>query len=161
MTDVHVFSIYINAPAEKIWQAITTSEYTTRWGYGGPVEIDARPGGRYLATTTEQMKELGMGEVAVEGAVVEIEPPTRLVLDWKPSWHPDSQPSRLTWELTEYPSGLTRVVLTHDVSAAPEYAAEIAGGGGDPDQGGGGWPWCLSGLKTLLETGRSMDEPAA
>ena len=38
--------------------------------------------------------------------------------------------------------------------------AEIAGGG-DPQQGGGGWLWSLSGLKTLVETGASMDEPAA
>ena len=63
-------------------------------------------------------------------------------------------------ELTEYPSGLTRVVLTTHVTAAPQLATEIAGGG-DPQQGGGGWLWSLSGLKTLLETGASMDEPAA
>jgi hypothetical protein len=27
---------------------------------------------------------------------------------------------------------------------------------GDPAQGGGGWPWVLSDLKTLLETGKRM-----
>ena len=52
------------------------------------------------------------------------------------------------------------MLLTHDVTAAPQLAEEIAGGG-DPQQGGGGWLWSLSGLKTLLETGESMDEPAA
>lgn len=57
MTDntVQVYSIYIHAPAAKIWQAITTSEYTTRWGYGGEVEYDLQPGGTYKNFTTEEM----------------------------------------------------------------------------------------------------------
>ena len=42
----------------------------------------------------------------------------------------------------------------------PQLLAEVTGGA-DPGSGGGGWPWALSGLKTLMETGRSMDEPAA
>lgn len=157
---VQIYSIYIKAPATKIWEAITQSEHTTRWGYGGEVEIDERPGGLYRNLTTDEMKQMGMGDVAVEGEVLEVDPPRRLVLAWKPAWHPNSQPSRLTWELTEFPEGLTLVKLTHDLTAAPEYAAEVAGGG-EPAQGGGGWPWSLAGLKTLLETGRPMDEPAA
>ena len=160
MNDVQVFSIYINAPAQKVWEAITRSEHTTRWGYGGPIEFDPRPGGVYRNLTTDEMKEMGMGDVAVEGTAVEIDEPHKLVLDWSPTWHQGIEPTRLTWELTEYPSGLTQVVVTHDVSAAPQLAAEIAGGG-EPDQGGGGWPWSLSGLKTLVETGQPMDQPAA
>lgn len=161
MSTTQVYSIYINAPAQKVWEAITVSEHTQRWGYGGAVEIEERPGGAYRNLTTPEMREMGMGDVAVEGTVVEIDPPTRLVLDWAPTWHQGIEPTRLTWELTEYPSGLTQVVLTHDVSNAPQLAAEVAGGAGDPEQGGGGWPWSLSGLKTLLETGEPMDQPAA
>ncbi|RCK68158.1 hypothetical protein DT076_17370 [Desertihabitans brevis] len=155
-----VYSIYIQAPAQKVWEGITQSEHTSRWGYGGDVEFEPTPGGVYRNLSTPEMKEMGMGDVAIEGRVVEVDPPHRLVLDWTPTWRPGIAPTRVTWELTEYPSGLTRVVLTHDVSAAPELAEEISGGG-DPAQGGGGWLWSLSGLKTLLETGRSMDEPAA
>lgn len=157
---VQIYSIYIKASAAQVWEAITDSAYSTRWGYGGPVEIDQRPGGTYRNLTTDEMKQMGMGDVAVEGEVLEVDPPNRLVLSWKPSWHPESTPTRLTWELTEFPGGLTLVKLTHDLTAAPEYAAEVAGGT-DPSQGGGGWPWSLAGLKTLLETGSPMDEPAA
>ena len=155
MNTTAVFSIYIHAPAQKVWDAITTSEYTTRWGYGGETEIDPRPGGTYRNLSTPGMREMGLCEVAIDGTVVEIDEPRRLVLDWAPQWHPEWQPTRVTWELTEFPGGLTYLVLTHDVSAAPELLAEVSGGT-DPDQGGGGWPWCLSGLKTLLETGREM-----
>lgn len=41
------------------------------------------------------------------------------------------------------------------MSAAPEYALEVLGGS-DPGQGGGGWPWALSDLKTLMESGEPM-----
>lgn len=162
--NVQVYSIYTNAPAAKVWAAITQSEHTTKWGYGGETEYEMKPGGSYTNFTTEEMRTvMGMGDVAVSGTVVEVDEPWLLVLDWAPSWHPDSKPTRLTWELTEYPSGLTKVELTHDLTAAPELAAEVAGGS-DPGQGGGGWPWCLSGLKTLIETGapmEPMEQPAA
>lgn len=148
-----IYSVYINAPAAKVWETITKD--TTQWGYGGESEYDLTPGGSYRNLTTDEMKQMGMGEVSVSGTVVEVEEPSRLVLDWSPAWHPESQPTRVTWELTEYPSGLTRVQLTHDLSAAPEYAAEVAGGG-EPAEGGGGWPWVLSDLKSLLETGEPM-----
>ena len=137
--NVQVYSIYINAPAEKVFAAITQSEYTQQWGYGGPVEYDLTPGGAYRNLTTPEMKDMGMGEVAVEGTVIEVDPPHKLVQTWAPAWHPEAAPTTLTWELTEYPSGLTKVVLIHDVSAAPDLAAEVAGGN-DPGQGGGGWP---------------------
>lgn len=163
MTDnaVQVYTIYIDAPAQKIWDAITKSEYTTQWGYGGESEYDFTPGGKYTNFTTPEMKAMGMGDVAVSGTVIEASEPTRLVLDWEPSWHADWEPTRLSWEITEFPdSGLTKVTLTHDVSKAPELGPEVAGGG-DPIQGGGGWPWCLSGLKTLVESGKPMGADAA
>ncbi|MFV0460120.1 MAG: SRPBCC domain-containing protein [Actinomycetales bacterium] len=152
---IQVYTIYIQAPAAAVWDGITTSKYTTEWGYGGEVEVDLTPGGDYRNFTTEEMKQMGMGDVAASGHVIVADPPHRLELTWSPSWHPELPPTRLTWELTEYPSGLTKVVLTHDLSDAPALAPEVAGGN-DPGQGGGGWPWCLSGLKTLLESGTAM-----
>lgn len=151
----HVFTIYIQAPAAKVWEAITSSEYSNKWGYGGDVDYDLTPGGEYTNFTTEAMKGMGMGDVSVRGQVLAVEPNQRLELTWAPAWHPDLEPTRLVWELTEFDGPLTRVVLTHDVSAAPEVGLEIAGGG-EPNQGGGGWPWVLAGLKTVLETGEAM-----
>ena len=151
-----VYSIYINAPAQRVWDALTRSELTTQWGYGGEVEIDPRPGGTYRNLTTPEMREMGMGDVAIEGEVLEIDPPRLLALAWQPTWHPEAPATRVTWELTEYPNGQTKLVLTHDISAAPDMRDEL-NGGGDPQGGGGGWPWSLSGIKTLLETGKPMD----
>jgi uncharacterized protein YndB with AHSA1/START domain len=36
----------INAPIEKIWQALTAADMAERWG-AGPAKVDARVGGEY------------------------------------------------------------------------------------------------------------------
>ncbi|GAB3295460.1 hypothetical protein EK0264_14235 [Epidermidibacterium keratini] len=156
MTDntTKVFGVYIAAPAEKVWEAITSSDYTNKWGYGGDTEIDLKPGGTYRNLTTESMRQMGMGDVSVNGTVEEADPPRRLVLSWQAAWH-DEPASRVTWEITPSESGLTRVTLTHELPDSPKTALEIVGGG-DAAQGGGGWPWALDSLKTLLETGKAM-----
>ncbi|GAA4434375.1 SRPBCC domain-containing protein [Georgenia halophila] len=151
-TQIH--GIYIDAPAEKVWQALTSSEYTNRYGYGGDIDIEPRVGGRYRHLTTDEMKRMGMGVVAVEASIVEFDPPRKLVLDWAAVWH-EEPASRLTYEIAEGPSGLTRVTLTHELADAPATAKDVAGNG-DVENGGGGWPWELSSLKTLLETDRVM-----
>ena len=47
-----VHSIYINAPAQRVWDAITRSEYTTQWGYGGAVVIN-----KILELTPDRFRE--------------------------------------------------------------------------------------------------------
>ncbi|WP_029210138.1 SRPBCC domain-containing protein [Arsenicicoccus bolidensis] len=151
--EIQVFRVYIEAPAQRVWDAITTPELSTKYGYGGIVEYDLRDGGDYVSHTTEEMKQMGMGDIAVTGRVLESDPPRRLVQSWIAAWH--QQETTLTWELTEYDGPLTALTLTHDCTGAPNTAQDIEGSG-DAAQGGGGWPWVLAGMKTYLETGRQM-----
>ena len=151
--DVHVFRIYIEATAQKVWDAITSSEFSTKYGYGGEVEYDLSPGGAYRSLTTDEMKQMGMGDVAVTGRVIEADPPRKLVQSWIAEWHKEE--TTLTWELVEYAGPLTGLTLTHDCTGAPKTASDVVGAG-NAEQGGGGWPWILAGLKTYLETGHQM-----
>jgi hypothetical protein len=51
--------------------------------------------------------------------------------------------------------GITRLTVTHELEGAPRHAEQVAGD--IPlEQGGGGWPWILSDMKSLLETGKSI-----
>ena len=52
--------------------------------------------------------------------------------------------------------GATKLTVTHDLTGAPGLASLVAGGG-EGQGAGGGWAWVLSGLKTVLETGASLD----
>ncbi len=152
--EVQIFSIYIEAPAQKIWDAITTAEFSARYGFGGEIEMDLREGGAMRDLTTPEMKEMGMGDVAVTGTLLEVDAPHKLVQTWSPEWQ-DEPETTLTYEIKEYPGGASCLTLTHECQGAPNTAKDVRGGG-DGGAGGGGWPWVLSSLKTLLETDRVM-----
>jgi uncharacterized protein YndB with AHSA1/START domain len=155
-TQVH--KIVIKASAQAIWDAITKPEWTDRYAYGGRAAYDLKPGGRYSHAASAEMMAMGLPEEIIVGEVIESDPPRKLVQTWHPIWDADSaaeKHTRLTYEILEHPSGICTVSIIHDVTGAPIVARMVAGQG-DPAQGGGGWPWVLSDLKSLLETGARM-----
>jgi len=152
------FRIVINARAQAIWDAITQGDWTDKYGYGGRVQYDLKAGGRYVHLASADMKAAGMPDETIVGKVVACEPPRKLVQTWHPLFNDVSSAephTRLTYDIAEHPSGMCTVTLTHDVTGAPMVAGMVPGGG-DPSQGGGGWPWVLSDLKSLLETGKRL-----
>jgi uncharacterized protein YndB with AHSA1/START domain len=152
-----VYRVYIKATPQAIWDAITKPEWTQKYGYGGIAEYDLRPGGKYRALATEGMQSMGMPEVVVDGEVVEADPPRRLVQTWRALWDPELVAegfTRVTFDIEEDDGGFTRVTVTHELESAPKHAAQVASVA-RLHEGGGGWSWILSDLKTLLETGES------
>ncbi len=81
-----VYQVYIKATPQKIWDAITTPEWTQRYGYQSPAEYDLRPGGAYRGLATEAMSAHGAPAVVVDGEVIEADPPRRLVQTWRALW---------------------------------------------------------------------------
>jgi uncharacterized protein YndB with AHSA1/START domain len=157
-TTTRVFQVYIKAPPERIWDAITQSEWTQRYGYGGEVEIDLRPGGAFKAFASEAMKAHGGPDVVVDGEVLEADPPRRLVQTWHPVWDPETAaepPTRLTYEIEPGPGDVTRLTVVHELADAPLVAAMVTG---QVEGAGGGWAYVLSDIKTLLETGSALEE---
>ena len=160
-----VYRVYIKASPEAIWDAITKPEWSERYGYGGRVEYDLRPGGTYRAFASEDMKQARaqMGgaptpDVIVDGEVVESDPPRRLVQTWRMLMDvgPEAEGlTRLTYEIAETIPGVSRLTLTHELEGAPRLALFLAGGM-ETEGAGGGWAEVLSDLKTLLETGESF-----
>jgi uncharacterized protein YndB with AHSA1/START domain len=155
---VQVYRVYIKATPEAIWAAITSPEWTQKYGYGGRGEYDLRPGGAYRGLASDEMRATGAPEVAVDGEVVEADPPHRLVLTWRMLMDPAMAAegfTRLTYEITHGEGGVTTLTVTHDLSNAPQTAALLAGEM-ESEGAGGGWSWVLSDLKTLLETGKRL-----
>ncbi len=159
-----VYRVYIKASPQAIWDAITKPEWTERYGYGGRGEYDLRPGGAYTGFTSQKMKTEGASigyqvpDVGVDGEIIEVDPPRKLVQTWRMLMDDELAAegfTRLTYEIEETRDGVTRLTVTHDLEGAPKLALVLSGG--MEDQGaGGGWSWVLSGLKTLLETGQSL-----
>jgi uncharacterized protein YndB with AHSA1/START domain len=135
-----VYSVFIRATPEQVWDAITRPEFTQQYFYG--VRIELRDGRRLSA----------MGDSEWDEEVLEIDPPRRLVHHWVSAYDPElaaEEPSRVTWEIEPQDGGITKLTVVHDrLEHAPKTAEHVAGG----------WMYVLSGLKTLLETGRPLAE---
>lgn len=140
-----VYQILIKAPPEAIWQAITTPEFTRQYFYGAAIAV----------TPTHYLSHGPTGAVWGDGSVLEFDPPRRLVHEWRSLYDPEmaQEPaSRVMWEIIVEDAlpGICRLVVTHDrLEESPKTARSVSGRG---------WMTVLSGLKTLLETGRPMVE---
>ena len=153
-----VYRVYIKATPQAIWDAITQPEWTERFGYGGRAEYELRPGGSYRGYASEEMRAGGAPEVAVDGEVIEADPPRKLVQTWRMCMDEEMIAegfTRLTYEISERDGGFSRLTVIHELEGAPRLAAVLAGEWED-EGAGGGWSFVLSSLKTLLETGDSL-----
>jgi uncharacterized protein YndB with AHSA1/START domain len=160
----HVYRVYIKATPQAIWDAITQPEWTERYGYRVRSEFDLRSGGAYRGLTSEAMKAAGAAggfdvpEVGVDGEVIEVDPPHKLVQTWRMAMDEEVAAegfTRLTYDIEEGADGVSKLTVTHELEGAPKLAALVRGDGGAA--AGGGWSWVLSDLKTLLETGAAMN----
>lgn len=138
----HVLEIYIRTTPEKLWTALTNSDFTEKYYYGSRVESTWE--------TDAEYKYVGDGGwVLIQGTVLESDPPRRLVTTFNPVWEPglDYPESRVTFEI-EPVGDSCRLTLIHDELTPDSRMTEELFGG---------WSKILSGLKTLLETGQTLD----
>ena len=133
-----VYSVFIRATPEQVWDAITKPEFTQQYFYGARIEIK---GGRRFSA---------IGDMEWDEEVLEAEPPSKLVHRFVAAYDPDmaaEDASRVTWEIEPQDGGITKLTVVHDqLETAPKTAESVAGG----------WMYILSGLKTLLETGKPL-----
>jgi len=131
-----VYQLYIRATPEAIWDAITKPEFTQQYFYGVPVQVTP---------------DTYDGAASAQGSVLEFEPSRKLVHTWRSLYddgmaaEPDS---RVMWEIEPQENGTCLLTVVHDqLDASPKTAASVSGIG---------WMLVLSGLKTLLETGKPL-----
>ena len=142
-TTSFVYVTYIVSTAEKVFEAIVKPEIARRyWGHENI--SDWQPGSRW-----EHVRANEERTVELVGKVVEISPPSRLVITWanaSQAADPASH-SRVTFDIEEYEE-MVRLTVTHD---------ELEAGSGMAKGIQQGWPAVLSSLKSLLETGQGID----
>jgi uncharacterized protein YndB with AHSA1/START domain len=135
-----VYQLFIKATPEQVWEAITKPEFMARYFHASRVEM---ADGRRRAYGPN-------GELWGDSAILEQDPPRRLVHEWQGLYDPQlgaEAPSRVTWEIEPQEGCVTKLTLVHDqLEGAPKTAESVAGG----------WMFILSGLKTLLETGEPL-----
>lgn len=160
-----MYRVYIKASPQKIWDAITDPKWNARYGYGGRGIYDLKPKGRYVVHTSDEMKagakQMGVDipDISVDGEVLEVDPPRKLVLSWRMLMDAEMAAegfTTLTYEISEPAGdGVSRLTVTHELGSASKLAL-IVSGASEENGAGGGWAWILSDLKSLLETGKIM-----
>ncbi len=113
----------IDVPPERVFRALTTDELTKWWGAPDQYTttsftIDLRPGG----TWRTEGKGADGSTFHVEGEVLEVDAPKKLVQTWKPSWE-DGPATTITYTLDATPTG-TRVTVRHTGFAGRAQSCE-------------------------------------
>jgi uncharacterized protein YndB with AHSA1/START domain len=129
MSDTFVYVTYIETTPEKLWAALTTPEFTTRYWNGRRITSDWAPGAPVRFEHDYDEAGEDWGEVLVADA------PRRLSYG-----RPESA---VTFELTPHES-VVRLTVTHT---------------GVGQEASSGWFFILANLKTLLETGAPLPMP--
>lgn len=138
-----VYVTYIRSTPEKVFEALTQPAVARRyWGHENV--SDWKPGSDWQHVRADEGRA-----VQVLGKVVEVAPPTRLVITWaSPSGATDPAAySRVSFDIEPY-EGMVRLTVTHD---------ELETGSAMATGVQKGWPIVLSSLKSLLETGQGID----
>jgi uncharacterized protein YndB with AHSA1/START domain len=138
-----VYVTYIRTTPEKLWQALIDPEFTRRYWVGTWQECEWKPGASWRIMIPD-------GRVADSGEVIEIDPPRRLVLSWRNEFKPEMREdgySRLTYELEQQGDSVKLTVIHESDKPGSKLIEGVSNG----------WPLILASLKSLLETGESLE----
>ena len=148
VSTTQVYELYIRATPQQIWDAITKPEFTGKYFHGSQVDSSFEPGAEFRSWSPDR------SQLWVDGLVVEAEMPHRLVHTWRSVYDPEAaqeEHSCVTWEIEPAQGGVCKLTVVHDkLENSPKTAAGVAGG----------WMFILSSMKTLLETGEPLANPA-
>jgi uncharacterized protein YndB with AHSA1/START domain len=134
-----LYTTYIKTTPEKLWQAITSPEFTRQyWGHDNV--SDWKKGSEWKHVDQKN------NDVRIVGKVLESDPPRRLVLSWaQPANKADD--SQVSFEI-ERIEDMVRLTVAHGgFKPGSEMAPRVAIG----------WPRVLSSLKSLLESGKALN----
>ena len=138
-----VYTIYIASTPERVWEALTSADFSRKYFFGNAVEVELKVGGAYIVRTPD-------GATHISGEVMECDPPRKLTVTFNVNW-PELVgilgPTLVAYEI-EQAGDAVRLTMTE--SHDRPLSDDILSGGRQ------GWPAILSGLKSLLETGAPL-----
>jgi DNA-binding transcriptional ArsR family regulator/uncharacterized protein YndB with AHSA1/START domain len=135
----YVYTTYIRATPEQVWQALTDPEITGRfWGHSQVSDWK-------IGSRVDHVRTDGSGIADASGTVVEFDPPRRLTFgfdDPKLIDDPAHEQSLVTFEIESH-RDIVKLTVTQTRLLTMDDFHAISDG----------WPSVLANLKTLLETG--------
>jgi uncharacterized protein YndB with AHSA1/START domain len=140
-----VYVTYIATTPEKLWEALTSSDFTEKYFFGTKIQSDWQEGSSVTYSRN--------GRVTDHGIILKCEPYRLLSFTWNMVGDETSreQPSRVTFDLKSMDSTV-KLTLRHENLEPADYVDKD-----DTFEGlNNGWPAIMSNLKSLLETGNTL-----
>ncbi len=141
----HIYKSYIRASVDAVWNAITDGDQTVQYFYGTRVKSDWQVG-------SSMNYYDGNGALVSEGEIISIDPPKRIEFTFLALWDPEitaEGPCREVWSVNDV-NGMAELVIE---------LYDVVPGGKTLDDFVNGFPYIVSGLKSLLETGQGLPAP--
>lgn len=145
------YTLYIQSTPAKVWDALTNGKISPQYFFGRRVESDWQVGSPWKMWMPNPF---GEGEIVdSEGVVDTHELHHRLGFTWRVMWVPEMRgfpEGYVIYTIDDVGQGVTR--LRMDQSHASPVEEKWL------EMGRKGWAVILSGLKTLLETGKPLPQ---
>jgi uncharacterized protein YndB with AHSA1/START domain len=145
MADTYKYVTFIRTTPDKLWDALTKPEFVRLYWFGMHQESEWKKGSPWKMVFSD-------GRVADAGEILESDPPKKLVIKWRNEFRPELHEegfSRCTYDL-EQQGEVVKLTITHTIDRENSKLIQAVSGG---------WPSILSGLKTYLETGKTLAIP--
>ena len=142
---VHIYKAYIRSSVEEVWDAMVNPDKTVQYFYGTRVESSWEVG-------TPIKYFYPDGDAASDGEIISIDAPKRLEISFQALWDEElvkEGPAREVWALTDVNWMVELTVELYDVAEDSKTLAEFSNG----------FPYIISGLKSLVETGEGLPSP--
>lgn len=143
---VFVYVTYIKTTPEKLWEALTSSEFSRRYWFGTELRSNFKVGSPFALMMD--------GKVTDSGEILEADRPRRLSYTFKHELDDEMRKegaTKVVFTLEPY-GELVKLTLTHEGFAGESRLLEGISKG---------WPAILSNLKSLLESGDALTIPLA
>jgi uncharacterized protein YndB with AHSA1/START domain len=141
-----VYVTYIETTPETLWDALTDSEFSKRYWFGTEVKSDWKVGSPFALVSD--------GKTTDTGKILEADRPRRLSYTFKHELYEimrEEPATKVTFTIEPY-GNLVKLTVTHEgFVKGSKLVGAISSG----------WPAILSGLKTVLETGKPLAIPRA
>jgi uncharacterized protein YndB with AHSA1/START domain len=144
MSSKFLYVTYIRTTPEKLWDALTKPEFQKQYWFGITLESEWQKAASWKMVRPDDT-------ITDSGEVLEIERPKRIVLKWRNEFRPELREegySRCTFTL-EPEAGTVKLTILHEIDRDESKLIGAISGG---------WPKILASLKSLLETGKALDE---
>lgn len=141
----HIYKSYIRATVEDVWDAITNPDKTVQYFYGTLVDSDWEVGSSMDYFYPD-------GRQASTGHIISIDAPKRMEFTFHALWDEDLKaegPAREVWALAEVNGMVELTVELYDVAEDSKTLDDFSNG----------FPYIISGLKSLVETGQGLPSP--